>query len=95
MGLYFLDTCLASMSQIFSHVTAAFADPTAPIMVRVCAQPGVGTSNVHSPTPSPPSIHLTNSPPPLQPPALYICAWKVIDTDIANATQDDIDGGVT
>ena len=36
MGLHFLDTCLASMSQIFSHVTAAFADPTAPIMVRVC-----------------------------------------------------------
>ena len=51
MGLFFLDTCLASMSQIFGHVTKAFNDPTSPIMLRVCAQPGVGTVHVSAPHP--------------------------------------------
>ena len=92
MGLHFLDICLASMSQIFGHVTKAFDDPTSPIMLRVCAQPGVGTVHVAAPISRAALSHPYSF---KQPPALYICAWKVIDTDLTATTQEDIDGGVT
>ncbi len=69
MGLHFLDACMSSMSQIFSHVTKAFNDPTSPIMLRVCAQPGVGTIHVttrifliirpYPPPPLPSRLHCT------------------------------------
>jgi hypothetical protein len=90
MGLHFLDICLSSMSQIFGQVTKAFNDPTVPIMLRVCAQPGVGTIHV---TTQSATRHFSQ--PSLQPPALYICAWTVVDKDLVAATQEDIDGGVT